>query len=174
MIQQLKKRFLAFMIDYLIIISYVLLLFLITTNIYKYFNVDTASITPITGQIIAFISLTIPVFLYSYFLESSKHQATIGKRIMNIFVTNNWSDRNGSILLRNILKFLPWEVAHLGIHWVIYYSDLGIDPPIWVMIVLIIPQIVIVVYLISIFLHKGTSSLYDKLANTSVLYNQNI
>ncbi len=160
------KRFFAFGIDYLIIVLYALLLFWISSL----FN--PVDFTPLQGQLIGFATLTLPVFLYFYFTEKSKFRATIGKRIMNIIVTNDNSILGRKVFVRNFLKFLPWEIAHLGIHWIVYYSKLKSTPPDWVLIALILPQIIVVGYLISILLYKGQYSLYDKVANTKIGINQ--
>jgi len=68
----------------------------------------------------------------------------------------------------NILKFLPWEIAHIGVHWIVYYSNTGTDIPIWVYALLILPQIVVFGYFISLIIYKGEYSFYDKIANTKV------
>lgn len=172
MIRHLTKRFLAFAIDYLTIVIYALLLFGIATFIQNQFNINTERLSPITGQIIGLITLTIPIFLYFYCSEKSLHEGTLGKRWMHIAVTNNQPDRNKNILIRNILKFLPWEIAHFGVHWLLYYSSLEINPPIWVWIALITPQVIVIGYFISIILFKGESSFYDNVAHTKVMINR--
>jgi len=73
------------------------------------------------------------------------------------------------IFFRNILKFLPWEIAHLGVHWMIYYSGIERAAPIWLWIALILPQIIVLGYFLSIVWYKGESSFYDKIANTRVV-----
>jgi len=91
---------------------------------------------------------------------------------MNIFVGNDKENIEQRILTRNILKFLPWEIAHTGVHWIVYYSKLEMNTPIWIWTTLILPQIIIVGYLISIVIYKGESSFYDKISNTKIKINQ--
>ena len=170
-IVQLKKRFSAFIIDYLVIVLYALLLFGFTTLIQSRFNITSEEINPIKGQIIGFVFLTLPVFFYFYFSEKSEKKGTIGKRLMNIYVTNDQITHNKNIFIRNVLKFLPWEIAHIGVHWIVFYSSLDILPPDWVWITLITPQIIVIVYIISIIIYRGESSFYDKIANTKVQIN---
>jgi len=158
----LIKRGLAFGIDYLIIVIYAVLLLGITTLL------SLKSFGPIKGQFIGFVTLTLPVFLYFYLNERSIYRGTIGKRIMNISVITNQQNCNRNILIRNILKFLPWEIAHIGVHWIVHYSRMEIVTPNWVWIVLILPQIVVLAYLSSVIIYKGEHSLYDKLANTKI------
>lgn len=71
-----------------------------------------------------------------------------------------------SVLLRNVLKFMPWELAHTGVHWIIYFDTVGIETPIWTWVILIIPQIIVFIYIVTIILSKGQVSIYDKIAGT--------
>lgn len=162
----IKKRILAYLIDYVIMMLYVLLLFGIIMMVYKLSNTPLVSLHPLKGNVVGFLTLTLPVFLYFYFSERSKYKGTIGKRSLKISVS---SDNNKEVFFRNVLKFIPWEVAHFGIHWAVYYSDKGLDIPVWNWIVLILPQIMVLFYFISILLSKGYSSIYDKLAGTQIM-----
>lgn len=158
----LIKRVLAFGIDYLVIVAYALLLFGITSL----FGLTVFG--PIRGQVVGFVTLTLPVFLYFYLNERSTYRATIGKRVMNISVITNLQSGNRNVLIRNVLKFLPWEIAHIGVHWIVYYSRMEMVTPNWVWAVLILPQIVVLGYMISAIIYKGEQSLYDKIANTKI------
>lgn len=158
------KRFLAFSIDYLIIISYAILLFFITQGVSNGFNFNLTSSNPIQNQLVAFFTLTLPVIIYSVLTERGSKQGTIGKRIMNIYV----EAKKENILKRNILKFLPWELAHTGVHWIFFYETTNVESPIWVWILLIVPQLIIIVYIISIIYSKGRISLYDNFSEAII------
>ena len=80
---------------------------------------------------------------------------------INVVVLKN---QNNSIFLRNFLKFLPWEIAHIGVHQIVFYESVSIGT--WLL--LISPQIIVCYYLISAIISKGKSSLYDKLSNTEI------
>jgi hypothetical protein len=125
------------------------------------------SISPITGQLIGFITLTLPVVAYSYLTEKSAWKGTVGKRVQKLIVSTD-QNISGNILLRNILKYLPWELAHTGVQWTIYYASKEIETPLWVWSVLVFPQIIVIGYLISIVISKGRSSLYDNIARTKI------
>lgn len=158
----------AYSFDYIIIVAYALLLFAIT----KILNLKELALTPISGQLLGFISLTLPVFLYFFLSEKGKRRATFGKRIMNISICSQSEDIKPRILLRNILKFLPWEIAHTGVHWIVFYSKNENDAPIWVWAILIFPQIIMVIYILSIITSKGESGIYDSISNTKIKINQ--
>lgn len=149
------NRVLAFALDYILISCYASILFLVVTGI----GVDNLS--PLEGQLMGFVTLTLPVFLYFYWMERSSRAATLGKRIMQISVqpTNGKRKR---IFIRNFLKFLPWEIAHVGVHWIVYYSNIEQTAPLWIWIVLILPQVVVFGYFVSILSYRGQSSIYDQ------------
>ncbi len=166
--QLLFKRILASIIDYTIVAGYAGILFLCTNIISSKFNLKLSE-NPMIGQLIGFLILTLPVITYSYLTEKSVWRGTIGKRLQKVIVLTDQSKISRSILLRNILKYLPWEIAHTGVHWIVYYSSNSIETPIWVWVILILPQIVSVMYFISIVASKGKSSIYDRISMTSLI-----
>ncbi len=165
------RRLAAFFIDYMVIILYALALFGVTMLIQKQTG-ENNSWSPITGQLIGLITLTIPVFLYFYLSEKSTRSGTLGKMWMSLTVVNASPNKKKNVFLRNIIKFIPWEIAHLGVHWMSYYSSNDLNPPVWVWMVLIVPQVMVLGYFISIVIKKGESSLYDRIANTSIEFTQ--
>ena len=157
----ITKRIVAIAIDYMFVALYAVLLFVVAVTFF-----ETNDVGPINGQIIGFLSLTLPVFLYFYLSEKSKRRATLGKKILKISVD---SHQNKNIFYRNVLKFLPWEIAHIGMHWMYYFSNQEAKEPIWVWIVLLLPQIVVIIYIVSLFLNKGSATIYDKIAKTKII-----
>ena len=164
------RRFLAFGIDYILIAGYILLLLGISLFMIKTFEINTLDKSPYFGQIIGFFTLTFPVFLYFYLSEKSGFKGTIGKNKMRVEVVPISNIKNNSIpiLLRNIFKFLPWEIAHTGIHWHMYYFIREMETPIWIWATWIIPQVIILVYVVSIVLNNGESSIYDNMVKTKI------
>jgi len=158
------RRLIACSLDYMIIVLYAILLYQMSIIL----NLKELEMTPISGQLIGFLSLTLPVFLYFYLSEKGRRRATIGKRIMNISVCPKSDIIKPRILKRNILKFLPWEIAHTGVHWIVFYTKHENDVPFWVWILLILPQIIMVIYLFSIIISKGKSSIYDRIAFSKI------
>jgi uncharacterized RDD family membrane protein YckC len=149
---------------------YALVLYAIAMMVYDNLNIQPSVNSPIWGQITGFFSLTLPVFLYFFLSERSAWQGTIGKRLMSLQVAFNApiGNRSQRVLHRNLLKFLPWEIAHTGLHWLIYYSNNGIEIPLWIWITLMLPQIVIMAYFVSIFAYGGNRSVYDNIAKTQI------
>ncbi|GAB4165257.1 MAG: hypothetical protein Tsb0033_26950 [Winogradskyella sp.] len=161
------KRIVAYFIDYLVIVVYALILFGITTMIYQLMGKSLEPMHPLKGNMVSLLTLTIPVFLYFFFTEKSKHQGTIGKRIMKIKVVAN---KSKSIFIRNVFKIIPWELAHIGIHWMVYYEEQGLGLPTWVWILMVGPQLLVLFYFITVIINKGESSFYDHVANTRIIY----
>ena len=164
------KRALAFSIDYFIIIIYAVILFGITLYLESIELISLENIGPVEGQLIGLFTLTIPVFCYFFLSESSKKSATVGKRMMSIKIDTKELKNSERIALfkRNLFKFIPWEIAHTGVHWLLYYDKQSLEPGILVWSLLILPQLIVMSYILSIFLSAGSESLYDKLSEVRV------
>jgi len=160
----IKKRLFAFGLDYLIFITYALILFII------FFPIGLEIHSTLLLQLLSFTTLTLPVFLYFYLTEKSESRATFGKRKMKIYVKSKYPNNSKNILVRNILKFLPWEIAHAGVQWQHHFLINDLNPSVWAWVLLILPQIVVIGYFISIIYYKGESSIYDKLAKTTISF----
>lgn len=146
---------------------YISLLIGASFSIIYSFELEVQSLHPVSAQLLGFVTLTLPVFFYFYWSESSKQRGTFGKRKMGIELH---AKSKNAILLRNVFKFLPWEIAHTGVHWVVYYSLQEMETPIWVWLFLIVPQLVAAVYFVSLLRSKGQVSLYDNWAETKVQF----
>lgn len=159
------KRILAYIIDWFVIILYAGILFLVTYSLYQMNGAELEVLDPVKGNFISFFSLTLPVFLYFYFFEKSSKQGTLGKQLMKIKIENN-SSKN--VFVRVFMKILPWEIAHFGMHYAVYYEAHEMEIPVWNMVVNLVPQIIVLVYFISVLLSNGKSSVYDKVAQTGI------
>ncbi|KAF1305205.1 RDD family protein [Candidatus Enterococcus willemsii] len=109
----LKRRLLVLGIDYLFILLWAGFLFIIMMSLYYFLG----SIPTFNEWRMNLLSLTMfgPVFIYSLVTETSNQHATIGKSWMKLVVnsTNNQPIRFRQILVRNIIKYLPWQYAHM-------------------------------------------------------------
>lgn len=162
------KRILAFLIDYTLIILYTLVLAGISMLIHKITSAEPGVLNPLSGQVVGFFTLTLPVFLYFYLTEHGSMSATIGKNKMGLIVKAYQSKFSNQVFIRNVFKFIPWEMAHTGVHWIVYYSLQEVNPPSWVLVILTMPQLIVIAYIISIVASNGKSSIYDKWAGTRV------
>lgn len=159
------KRILAWIIDWFLILVYATILFGIMMVLAFYHVAPLEPLHPVNGQLVVFLTLTLPVVLYGILFEAGARHATIGKRILRIEVTGN-SLTLRDIIFRNVLKFLPWEIAHAGVLWINYIHTP--ETPVWIWGLLIIPQVLVIAYILTVVATKGSRSLYDMLAGTRV------
>ena len=165
------KRLKAFVIDYFIILIYVGILFSGTILISKYFHLKLDNVNPVIGELIGFTTLTLPVILYFTFSENSKYGGTIGKRKIGLQIISKSLTKASlkQLLLRNCIKFLPWELSHFFIYRLFYFNSLNKTSPEWVLTGLIVSQGLALIYLLSIILNKKNQSIYEILSRTNVV-----
>jgi len=91
----LWARVLAFAFDYLVIVLYLIVLITISLAVSSVFPdiVPMMFGNPVSGQIMGFLMITLPVTLYFALLESSPWQATWGKRRQRLKVTRTNGER---------------------------------------------------------------------------------
>lgn len=116
----IKNRLIELLVDYLIIIAYLVILLIINLGIIFFIFKGIPEYTEVQAQLIATFTSVIPIiFIFSY-LDYFK-KGSIGKRVSGLKLTYT-NHRFSSSLLRNSIKFLPWQLGHVGvIHGV--YSD---------------------------------------------------
>jgi uncharacterized RDD family membrane protein YckC len=158
----------ALLIDFLLIALYATCLF----GVVYFFTDDKPLVfSPYMGQLVAFLSLTLPVLLYLICFEYSSKQASLGKQICKLQVRsiNGGKASLQSIIIRNVIKLLPWEVAHAFVQALFYFINKNEEPPVWVWIGLIIPQLAAFVYFITPVLNEKGKGINDLIANTIVV-----
>ncbi|MGZ9585343.1 RDD family protein [Paenibacillus marinisediminis] len=111
-------------------------------------------------------SMSLPVWTYFILCERYKQQ-TIGKRLLKLVVINHdgGAINTRQAFIRTAIRLLPWELTHL---------ILLIPTPWWNveepenMFLIIIPNLMIMVYVLFLMINKGTRALHDYLAKTQV------
>ena len=124
-----RLRLAAFVIDWLVIAAWGGLLLGIVM-------VVTGGNPPRPGgpwkaQAISLVAMTVPFSLYFALGEASRWRGTLGKHLVGLVVRRRSEQRLsfGRALLRNAIKFVPWEFGHTVAHQAIYASDGGF--PLW-------------------------------------------
>ena len=112
------KRLKAFGFDFLLIVGYIILLAVGAMAVIKISGFFGLSLrwpeNPLLADLLAFITLVLPVILYFSLQESSPKQATWGKNKTGLRVVN----ANGGTLtqrqafVRSLIKMIPWQIAH--------------------------------------------------------------
>lgn len=162
----LWRRIAAFALDFMIIAAYILILLGIGFGL----NAITGGIailsSPLAVDALSFVVLVLPVILYFAVQEGSSHQATWGKHRMNLKVVNAQGSRlqPWQTLLRSVLKFLPWQLAHTSVinMW------LGNQAPIF-MVGALAAQGLVIIYILGIWLNRKHQAPYELAAGTFVI-----
>ena len=164
----LKKRFESLALDFLVIVLWGLIV--LTVSLLAYF-VILGSIPDFNelGMNLVSLILIFPVILYFIMTEAGKKHATFGKRKMKLHVA---SVDNGlhiwQIIVRNLIKFLPWQAAHIMIfHGIVSGWKFGPELIVLMGLAYILPC----VYISSICFNKNHRGLHDIIAGTIVVEN---
>lgn len=114
-----KMRLKELVIDYICILIYLIFLFGITMWIYLVVLKGMPQFNELQQQLVANFTSVIPIILIFSFLDYTK--GSIGKRKAGLKLYYN-NKSFGASLIRNIIKFLPWQLAHMGVIRGIYTS----------------------------------------------------
>lgn len=98
-------------IDWLVISAYLVGLFIVSIIFYKWILKGIPAYTHLQSQIIVFVLSVLPIILIFTYLDNNG--GSIGKRKMGLklaYKNKNYS----SSFVRNIIKFLPWQLGHMG------------------------------------------------------------
>ncbi len=103
--------------------------------------------------------------------ENGKYAGTIGKRKFGLKIVSNSLTKASirQLLMRNFIKFLPWELAHFFIYRLFYFNSLNKTVPEWVLTGLIVTQGLALIYLLCILFNKNNQSVYEILSRTKVI-----
>ena len=165
------QRIKAFAIDYLIIIIYIGFLLGTTLLTSEVFDIGFNNITTTTAQLLGFFTLTLPVILYFTFTEAGKYSGSIGKKKLGLKVVSSKLKRvsTSRLLLRNFIKFLPWEIAHFFVFQLFYFLQRDMQTPGWVLAGLLASQAIALLYLLLIIFNKNNRSFYELVSQTRVV-----
>ena len=115
-----KKRMIELLFDYLFILAYLVLLFLGSMLIYIILFNGVPEFTEIQSQCLVFFTSVLPITLLFTFLDYRKN-GSFGKAKAGLQLFYKKKTVQAS-LLRNTVKFLPWQIGHMGtIHG--FYSE---------------------------------------------------
>jgi uncharacterized RDD family membrane protein YckC len=166
----LKQRITAFAYDFMLLFIYLALLaavFLLLSLGPLKSQIAWLTSTPPKMNLLAFFTTVLPFTLYFSLQESSSAGATWGKRKAGVQVANLQGKRLSfnRALLRSIMKFLPWQIAHTCIFSLPYDRT----APWWLIAGLILVQIWVVFYLLVLWLNRTHRTPYDWIAGSMVI-----
>ena len=118
-----KKRMTEFLFDYLFILAYLGLLFLFSMLIYIIFFNGVPEFTEIQSQCLVFFTSVLPIMILFTFLDYANN-GSFGKVKAGLELVYQKKTVQAS-LIRNTIKFLPWQIGHMGtIHG--FYSNFDV------------------------------------------------
>jgi uncharacterized RDD family membrane protein YckC len=158
------RRLVAFCVDWLLIALWGSVLFGAVMALTG--GRGTSVGDPWTSQAIGLVTMTIPVTLYFALTESSGWQASVGKRILRLRVTSASGERlsPGRSLLRNAVKFIPWELGHTVAQQAAFAGDARV--PLWVWLISAVSFGIPLIWVITVLLRNRTP--YDVWAGAAV------
>ena len=150
-----------FLFDYLFILAYLVLLFIVSMLIYIIFFNGVPKFTEIQSQWLVFLTSILPITLLFTFFDY-KNDGSFGKVKAGLELVYQKKTVQAS-LIRNVIKFLPWQLGHMGtIHG--FYSDFDMFS-----IILSISATLLAVSLLAMTIfRKDKRHLGDLLAHTQV------
>ncbi len=167
-------RVTAFGIDYLVIVAYAAILFLVTR---LFSTADTNQVAaqvfqnPALFDLFAFLTLVLQVALYFALCECSMYQATWGKKRLRLCVTT-LDGRRISLprsLARSGMKFLPWQIAHSSLFHIPGWPTAVQQIPPGALAGFGIAWLLVGSYLVLLAFSASHRTLYDRLARTIVV-----
>ena len=164
------RRLVAFAVDWLVIAAWAAMLFGVV--MFGFSGHPPRPNGPWQMQVIGFAVMTLPVVLYFTLCESSVWQATLGKRALSLRVVYGRVGRTpfSHSLLRNIIKFLPWEMGHIVANQAFFSTSSGV--PAWVYVPMLLAFGCPVWWVVSVFTFGYTP--YDVIAHTRVVDGRNL
>lgn len=113
------RRMGAWLMDMVVVYLYIIVLFAASMGLNEVWPFHEAmGESYVLRHLVSFFTLTLPMILYFVFMEHSSRRGTFGKsrlRLRVVSLDGSTADRK-HLLIRNAVKFLPWEIAHMTIH----------------------------------------------------------
>lgn len=109
-----RIRLKELLVDYVAILVYLVGLLIVNLIIYFFVLDSVPEFTMDQAKIVATVESVIPITIWFAVMDYKKPFGTFGKRKANLEVVymnqSFWRS-----LTRNVIKFLPWQLAHLGV-----------------------------------------------------------
>jgi uncharacterized RDD family membrane protein YckC len=168
------RRLAAFGLDYLLIAGYLVVLGAVGTALTlgplgEWWRALTSS--PLRMDAIAFLTSILPVIVYFALLDGGARGATWGKRRMRIRVSSEGGGPLGAgrALVRSVVKFLPWQLAHTSLLHIPGWPTEPRQPPIWVIVGMATVWAIVGIYIVTALARADGRSLYDLVAGSRVV-----
>ncbi|MGH8952949.1 MAG: RDD family protein [Acidimicrobiia bacterium] len=122
-----SQRLVSWWWDYLLILAWLAVIFLLIglPQILGWLDLSAIWTDQVAGDIAITVLTVLPYFLYLTVTEWRPPHATLGKRRAGITVIgkNGEPPGSGAVLVRNLVKVLPWQLGHMGTTRLIYTTE---------------------------------------------------
>lgn len=166
------KRVLAYLIDLALLYVYMIALFMASMALdsilpFHYLMGESY----LLRHAISFFTLTFPLVITYILMENGHRQGTFGKFWMKLRVVRVDGGRASlsSLTIRNVIKFLPWEIAHTHFHLNPEYMMSGVTTPLGWVLGVGLPFGLVFVYAGMIFFRTDRRAPYELLSGTHVV-----
>lgn len=155
-------RFKALFYDWLFICGYLIILFIFSFILYFLILDGIPEFTNLEAQLIASFTSVIPIIIIFSLMEGIKY-SSFGKRIMNLKIIYKSHPLKGAFI-RNIFKFLPWQLGHMSTINGIYtnFNFLSI-------IFFSLSILLTILYVLMMIIRKDNRHLADIIAGSKVI-----
>jgi uncharacterized RDD family membrane protein YckC len=169
------KRLKAFAFDYLIICGYIIILVAVTLVVVKTTGFMGLALhwpeNPLVADLIAFVTLVLPIILYFTLQESSSKQATWGKEKTGIRVVNIYGGTltRAQAFTRSLVKLIPWQIAHTCLYHIPGWPLTVTVVPLGVIAGFVLLYVLVGIYFASALISKKHRTPYDWVAGAYVI-----
>lgn len=108
-----RTRLKELFVDYLVILVYLFLLLLVNLFVIYFILDGIPKYSETQAQLLATFTSVIPIMLIFSYLDYFKN-GSVGKRIAGLKLVYKKKSFLSSVT-RNIIKFLPWQLGHIGV-----------------------------------------------------------
>ncbi|USQ76390.1 RDD family protein [Ornithinimicrobium cryptoxanthini] len=154
--------------DWAVVCLWLAVLTLVGLVVRAVIDLPPMAATPSSGDLLRSdllitVATVLPYVAYLALTETSARHATLGKRWAGLVVTtaDGGAPSTGAVWLRNVVKALPWQLAHLGVSRAI----LEVQTP-WAMSLTLGSLILLAACAVPSLL--GGRGIHDRLAGTRV------
>ncbi len=167
------------LLDMLVVYAWIIVLTLLSFAVNAIIPFHGAMGTSyVARHLVGFSTLTLPIVMYFALMEGTPRKASWGKRRLGLRVVADGRGRvaaDGGMasfsqrLLRNAVKFLPWEMVHTHMHLNPGFMMTGETSPAGWMLGIYVPCGLALLFILQVFAAKNGRTIYETLSGTATI-----